>query len=411
MSRLYHCQNFSSPRLFELDLDTLASVDNSGFYSSSVMDVFWDVDGDDGSLYGAGRKNGEEEDPNEYYVWQFDEETLAITSTHDTGVSYDFKGLGACFDGDWYGLEVDGGDSYLELDDTDDFSISSTASALGSSPTGIGGMGDRLFACADGSHKIYEIDPDTQADLSSGGVTSPGTSPFGVGGTYDRLFHSDNGSGDKIFEIDPDTLTDISSGGTSSPTGFPGGIGGTKELSNPEATPEDCENTNECEDPLFVFIPHVQNTNEIQDSESYVSISQDCENTNEIETVLLCNVLNIQNTNEVSECLYALAEDFENANEVNDILFIDDIENANEIGTPTIARQVSGDPFEMNLDFQNFNFLDSPLPVLVPQISSVDSVENENSVSTGTVVIATFNYGKIRFTRKEINISNPEVFN
>lgn len=44
-------------------------------------------------------------------------------------------------------------------------------------------------------------------------------------GKIGRLYHCDRNS-DKLYEIDPDTLLDISSGGVSSPSSQPSGIGG-----------------------------------------------------------------------------------------------------------------------------------------------------------------------------------------
>jgi len=83
----------------------------------------------------------------------------------------------------------------------------------------------RLYHCDVNTDKLYEIDPDTLLDLSSGGVTSPGTNPQGIGGISERLYHCDANL-DKLYEIDPDTLLDISAGGVNSPGSNPTGIGG-----------------------------------------------------------------------------------------------------------------------------------------------------------------------------------------
>ena len=93
-------------------------------------------------------------------------------------------------------------------------------------PRGIGGTSTRLYNCDSISDKLYEIDIDALLDISSGGVTSPSSAPQGLGGTSTRLYHCDSVSA-KIYEIDPDTLLDISSGGVTSPSTNPRGMGGT----------------------------------------------------------------------------------------------------------------------------------------------------------------------------------------
>ena len=93
--------------------------------------------------------------------------------------------------------------------------------------SGIESADGRLYHCDQNSSRLYEIDPDTLLDISSGGVASPSTGTQGIGGMSTRLYHCDNNT-DKLYEIDPDTLLDISSGGVSSPSTSPQGIGGIK---------------------------------------------------------------------------------------------------------------------------------------------------------------------------------------
>ena len=92
-------------------------------------------------------------------------------------------------------------------------------------PAGIGGNSRTIFLCTGYSDKFFELDIDTLANLSGSGVSTPSGSPTGVGGTEDRLYHCDNYT-DKLYEIDPDTLANLSGLGVSSPSTAPSGIGG-----------------------------------------------------------------------------------------------------------------------------------------------------------------------------------------
>ena len=84
---------------------------------------------------------------------------------------------------------------------------------------------DRLYTSDSSIDKLYELDPDTLLDISSGGVSSPSTAPQGIGGVIGRLYHTDQ-TADKIYELDLDTLIDISSGGVAAPDLTPTGMGG-----------------------------------------------------------------------------------------------------------------------------------------------------------------------------------------
>ena len=87
--------------------------------------------------------------------------------------------------------------------------------------------GGRLYVSDTQADKFYEIDPDTLANLSGGGVTTPGTLPDGMGGIASQLYNCDSDT-DKFYEIDPDTLANLSGSGVTSPGIEPRGIGGIK---------------------------------------------------------------------------------------------------------------------------------------------------------------------------------------
>ncbi len=81
----------------------------------------------------------------------------------------------------------------------------------------------RLFACDSSADKVYEIDPDTLVVINTSTTTYTG-SPSGVGGIIDRLYMV-NQTNDTIYELDPDTLTSINSRAFTNATQY--GIGGT----------------------------------------------------------------------------------------------------------------------------------------------------------------------------------------
>ena len=89
----------------------------------------------------------------------------------------------------------------------------------------MGGASTRRQNSDSSEDKVYEIEPDTLLDISSGGVSSIGATPTGIGGFYERLFTCDQAA-DKSYELDPDTMLDISSGGVASPDTSVTGIGG-----------------------------------------------------------------------------------------------------------------------------------------------------------------------------------------
>jgi len=92
-------------------------------------------------------------------------------------------------------------------------------------PAGIGGNAQKLYLCTGSSDKFFELDTDTLANLSGSGVSTPSAAPGGVGGTDSRLYHCDSDAS-KLYEIDPDTLANLSGSGVASPSTSPTGIGG-----------------------------------------------------------------------------------------------------------------------------------------------------------------------------------------
>ncbi len=91
---------------------------------------------------------------------------------------------------------------------------------------GIGGIAVRLYLNTQTNNMFFEIDPDTLANLSGAGVSGPSGagSGRGIGGMLARLFHTTSST---HFEIDPDTLANLSGGGTTAPGTAMNGIGGT----------------------------------------------------------------------------------------------------------------------------------------------------------------------------------------
>ncbi|MCG8541250.1 MAG: hypothetical protein MJA82_15140 [Clostridia bacterium] len=87
--------------------------------------------------------------------------------------------------------------------------------------TGIGGIRDRLYSCVLETNRMYELNPNTVIAIL--GAFTPSNNAGGIGGIVDRLYHCDR-SVNEIYELNPDTLTVINT--VSSPSFSSSGIGG-----------------------------------------------------------------------------------------------------------------------------------------------------------------------------------------
>ena len=100
----------------------------------------------------------------------------------------------------WFGTQM----TYDWIEERDALTfvrINSADSPYGS-PTGLGGTKGRLFNYDDQSDSIYEIDPETLANL--GTLRDWGSQDgAGIGGLYNRLFYAEET--DNIYELDMET--------------------------------------------------------------------------------------------------------------------------------------------------------------------------------------------------------------
>tara|TARA_R110002074_G_scaffold139781_3_gene285752 strand:- start:5155 stop:6150 length:996 start_codon:yes stop_codon:yes gene_type:complete len=261
---------------------------------------------------------------------------------------------------------------------------------------GIGCITDRLFSHGrNGSasdYNMFEMDPDTL--LSDGTyVLSPNTSYSYLGGVSDRLYFTDRY---KVYEIDPDTLLDLSSGGVDGPVTGNNmrDIGGTKAIVLSVA-PEGVENANQVDSLVLCNAENVENNNGVNNATPYVNLVENLQNTNEISSVFLCNVDNIENNNGIDSITFLLQFHF--------------IENSNEIEDVEVSKEVVVDPFEANLDFMNFNFIQEP-QLKIKESLVVESIDNYNNIDVTNIKITTFHYGKIKFTRKNLKILKSKIY-
>jgi hypothetical protein len=175
----------------------------------------------------------------------------------------------------------------------------------------------------------------------------------------------------------------------------PEDIESTNEVKEPTvelfgATPVDIESTNNIEEPTLINLLDVESLNEIESPSVYGKLSVDLESSNDIDILVFVNVDNVESSNEIDTSSLGY--------------FINNIQTVNEIEDVPAGLVIETDPFELNLNFQSFNFITEVTVSIVP-VLSVNSLESLNFLGLTEPKVTNFNYGKIVFTRKSPQIT------
>lgn len=129
-------------------------------------------------------------------------------------------GIGGIIERLWY---TDSQENVVELNPDTLVNISSNGGYANNDLTGIGGMNERLYLCGKSPYELYEINTTNSAIINTAPSPS-GAGPSGIGGISNRVYHVDSVT-DKVYELNPDTLVQIKTV-TSPPGGGVSGIGG-----------------------------------------------------------------------------------------------------------------------------------------------------------------------------------------
>lgn len=209
--RLYSSSDdVTTPTLYELNVDTLADINDGPAFSTSPTGIGGIVE----RLYHV--DNGDDDER------ELNMDTLANINNYDNSEISAPRGFGGIGQTGILWL-IDSTDDALYEIDKDDLQINSSEAMPGTNTYGVGGTYYRMFAVDFSDGTIEELNRDTRAIINS--EDSGLTQARDTGGTNYRLFATAQAGG-LIKEYNIDTLSDINS--VLSPGLAPNGVGGTK---------------------------------------------------------------------------------------------------------------------------------------------------------------------------------------